>query len=415
MKFLLNPLTFYELHKRNNFNKIPPEQLENYQLHQLKKIVNYAYEKSSFYQRKYEEVGFHPMQIRTLEDISLIPILSKSELRSFGEEMSLICGNKYFVDKTSGSTNRPMLFYRTVHEKAYLNSKFLFALFQIGYRISDKTFSIGVPSRVVKSDSFIQKANVLKRMSLGFDLPIESIAKQFCLFEADLLYGYKSQLLQLGEFLIGNEVIFKKPRIVVVAGEIVDAISAKQLHTYFGEQVYIIYGSVEFNNMAYQKVAGQAYLLNETCNIIEQMPPVKNKIGEFIVTDFYLKTMPLIRYQIGDAGRISVLGQTKLINEIVGKIDNFAHTSIGKVYDFELIHLIEIIPSIIRFQIVQKELDSFEILVVQVDSTFNKESVELSLQAAFEGKLKFKVILVDKILPEENGKLRLMVPLKELR
>jgi phenylacetate-CoA ligase len=272
-----------------------------------------------------------------------------------------------------------------------------------------------VPSRVVKRDSFIQKANVLNRRSLGFDLPIESIAKQFSLFEADVLYGYKSQLLQLGEFLIGKGISFKQPRIVVVAGEIVDAISVKQLHTYFGEQVYFIYGSVEFNNMAYQKVARQDYQVNEACNFIEQLPPVKNEIGEFIVTDFFLKTMPLIRYQIGDAGTISVLGRTKLIEDISGKIDNYAITSFGKVYDFELIHLIEIFPSILRFQIVQKELDCFEILVVQVDSTFNKDVVEATIKASFDGKLKFMVILVDKILPEANGKLRLIVPLKELK
>jgi phenylacetate-coenzyme A ligase PaaK-like adenylate-forming protein len=415
MKFLLNPLTFYELHKRNKTRHYTPEQLENYQLLQLKKIVSYAFEKSSFYQRKYMAAGFHPSQIKTLEDISLIPILTKPELRIFGEEMNHTCGNKYFVDQTSGSTNTPMRLYRTVQEKAYLNAKFLYALFQLGYRITDRTFSIGVPSRVVKRDSFIQKANVLNRRSLGFDLPIESIAKQFSLFEADVLYGYKSQLLQLGEFLIGKGISFKQPRIVVVAGEIVDAISVKQLHTYFGEQVYFIYGSVEFNNMAYQKVAGQDYQVNEACNFIEQLPPVKNEIGEFIVTDFFLKTMPLIRYQIGDAGTISVLGRTKLIEDISGKIDNYAITSFGKVYDFELIHLIEIFPSILRFQIVQKELDCFEILVVQVDSTFNKDVVEATIKASFDGKLKFMVILVDKILPEANGKLRLIVPLKELK
>jgi phenylacetate-CoA ligase len=235
------------------------------------------------------------------------------------------------------------------------------------------------------------------------------------LFEADVLYGYKSQLLQLGEFLIGNGVIFKQPRIVVVAGEIIDAISAKQLHTYFGEQVYIIYGSVEFNNMAYQKVAGQDYQVNEACNFIEQLPPLKSEIGEFIVTDFFLKTMPLIRYQIGDGGSISGSGQAKVITRIESKIDNYASTSFGKLYDFELIRLVSNFPSISRFQIWQKELDCFEILVVQVDSTFNKDVVETTIRASFDGKLKFKVILVDKILPEENGKLRLMVPLKELK
>lgn len=51
------------------------------QLDKLKNEVSYAYENVSFYRRRMDEKGIKPEHIRSLEDISLLPMVVKTDLR----------------------------------------------------------------------------------------------------------------------------------------------------------------------------------------------------------------------------------------------------------------------------------------------------------------------------------------------
>src|SRR4051794_36814907 len=48
----------------------------------LKTVCRYAWEASPFYRRKWEAAGFHPDQLRSLEDFeSKVPVIDKQDLR----------------------------------------------------------------------------------------------------------------------------------------------------------------------------------------------------------------------------------------------------------------------------------------------------------------------------------------------
>jgi phenylacetate-CoA ligase len=51
------------------------------QLKRLKHIVNYAYSNIPFYKNKYDQAGFKPSDLRSLDDIRRIPFVVKSDLR----------------------------------------------------------------------------------------------------------------------------------------------------------------------------------------------------------------------------------------------------------------------------------------------------------------------------------------------
>lgn len=51
------------------------------QLKRFKDIVEYAYASIPFYTKKYDAAGFHPTQLKTLEDVKKIPFVVKSDLR----------------------------------------------------------------------------------------------------------------------------------------------------------------------------------------------------------------------------------------------------------------------------------------------------------------------------------------------
>src|SRR5437016_14280154 len=50
-------------------------------LFKLKRQVSYAWERSSFYRRKWQEAGVSPGTLKSLSDLSRFPVIQKSDLR----------------------------------------------------------------------------------------------------------------------------------------------------------------------------------------------------------------------------------------------------------------------------------------------------------------------------------------------
>ncbi len=71
-----------------------------------------------FYRRKWEEAGFHPEQLRSLEDFeSRVPVVTKQDLRdsqarvpSFGDYLCIPEQDVHHIHGTSGTTGRPTAF-----------------------------------------------------------------------------------------------------------------------------------------------------------------------------------------------------------------------------------------------------------------------------------------------------------------
>lgn len=67
------------------FNKevetMPESRLRNHQLDQIKWTVRHTYENNQYFRKKYDDAGFNPDSIRTLDDVKNIPFMEKQEMR----------------------------------------------------------------------------------------------------------------------------------------------------------------------------------------------------------------------------------------------------------------------------------------------------------------------------------------------
>lgn len=87
-------------------------------LGRLKDVCAYAYEKAPFYRRKWDEAGFHPTHLRSLEDFEdKVPVITKQDLRAsqaaaapFGDYVCVDDEEIFHVHGTSGTTGRPTAF-----------------------------------------------------------------------------------------------------------------------------------------------------------------------------------------------------------------------------------------------------------------------------------------------------------------
>lgn len=60
---------------------MPRSSMETLQLDRLKRIVQYAYDRVSFYKKAFDDIGLRPSDIRTLKDVSKLPFTTKDDLR----------------------------------------------------------------------------------------------------------------------------------------------------------------------------------------------------------------------------------------------------------------------------------------------------------------------------------------------
>ena len=85
MNPLLNPIFFSRLLKSyitdpSRLKRYTNEKLVRYQLVQLKKIVNYAY-KVPVYRNKYKNMGAHPRDIKSINDIKKLQLIKKEVIK----------------------------------------------------------------------------------------------------------------------------------------------------------------------------------------------------------------------------------------------------------------------------------------------------------------------------------------------
>ncbi len=91
------------------------DEITRLQEEKLKAIVQYAWDHSLFYKKKFEEANFTPDKIRSVEDISLLPFITKEDLREdqkafppWGRMLTLPLEECQRVHQTSGTTGQPL-------------------------------------------------------------------------------------------------------------------------------------------------------------------------------------------------------------------------------------------------------------------------------------------------------------------
>ena len=79
--------------------------------------VRYAWERSPFYRRRWQEAGVSPANLKSLDDLSRFPIVQKSDLRAaqerhppFGDYLCIEADEIARIHGTSGTTGQPTVF-----------------------------------------------------------------------------------------------------------------------------------------------------------------------------------------------------------------------------------------------------------------------------------------------------------------
>jgi phenylacetate-CoA ligase len=408
------------------------DELKSFQERKLSRLLGFASRSVPYWRDLLRHAGVAPDKVASVEDLSLIPISSKDDLRTHPLEHILATGcrrNRLVRHMTSGSTGKPFTVWRSVWEEHLINLFRIRAHRMAGLRVGDRTASVreksltgrdrGIPGQIR------QISGIYREYSINALQPPAHIVEELRKLQPDVISGYASTLSHTARLLIKGKDALIRPRMVITGGEVLDPRFRSFIEKGFMAPVFDFYGAHEFNLLAWQCPEGNNYHVCDDNVIVEILrdgkPVPPGETGEVVATALHSYTMPFIRYRTGDLAvrgpEFCVCGRPfATLREIKGREIDLLYLPGNRVlHPYEIVNdrVISNGDWIFQHQLVQLAEDEV-ILRIATDGQPEKDKVE-ALHQYGSGKLgpevRFRVLLVSDLPVEPGKKFRPYVPL----
>jgi len=403
-----------------------PDTIVAYQNEKLRSLIDYAYNNIRYYRILFESANIKPADIKCSDDLSLIPVTTSQDyrIRSVDEIVSRKVNQLKMVQRhTSGTTGRPFVIRRTKLEDHLINFFRIRAHRILGARFNDITASVGFVSSSHRKDNLVGRIRQVLGINRKFRIDCldsaSEIIRNINKIKPDILSGFPGALAYAAQN-IGDGEITRYPRLVITGGESLTPDRRKSIEDGFKRKVYDIYGSHEFNLIAWQcKKTGDYHVCDDNVifEVLKSGKPVKpGEKGEAVLTGLHSYGMPFIRYKLGDivtrGARQCLCGMPfSTISSINGRLNDYF-----VMPDGQLIHPDKIIVPIMenesgwfdQYQLVQVKKN---LVVLKIHPFFQPDTSQLNhveklARAVLPECVKFDIELVEELKLETTGKFR---------
>jgi len=407
------------------------EQLRRIQFAKLKTLLYHSYQTVPYYRNRYKEAGLEPDDIRSLDDLKLLPILTKDEIRNDHKRfLSEEPRTPVFKVSTSGSTGIPMEFHISQSAAAAANICRIRALEWWGIKLGDRELrfgGIGYPMgsgvKEFTKKHFISpvRKRIMNRRTLSaFDMSPQSMDEYWGFiqkYSPTYFFTYPSSCYLFAQYLREQGYDGKSLglRCVVTTGEILFDWQVQEIEDVFNCPVVNEYGCVEVGVMAYGHPCGTLHIMDDfiLLEVVKSNP--YNEYGEIVVTHLENWGSPLIRYNVQDLAVplddsspcIIGLGLSKL-KRVIGRYHDLIRLPSGRIVHGTYFEgLMRKVVGVQQYQVIQKKADLFEILVVS-DEEFTKDQEDFIRDKINRHLESAQVVIIraQSISKEDSGKLR---------
>jgi phenylacetate-CoA ligase len=405
----------------------PRELLRSFQLRKLKSVVQIAYDSVPYYRSLFDDIKLKPKDIQTLEDLPAVPITTSYAFRllPLSQSVSKRARIERLVKRaTSGSSGRPFIIRRTVLEDHLLNQFRMRAFRAFGVKSRDRLVHIRLVSASHQRENLAGHARQILGLYREYSVDcLQSAAEIVSLLNhlhPDIIKGYPSVLTYVGGYLQNNSSLNFSPRFLIAGGEMLNDFRRNQIQKGFQRKLFDIYGSHEFNTLAWQCPSTGQYHVCEDNVILEVIkdgrPALPGEQGEVVATGLNTYAMPFIRYRLGD---IAVQGMPSCP---CGATFATLHSIEGRAHDYfrmpdgTLLHPDRIVVPIMeaeaawfnRYRLLQ--INTHEVVLyiqpLQKPATEQLDRIRELARTQLPPEVHFSVELVDRLEPEEGGKFR---------
>ena len=408
-----------------------PQQLENLQNKKLRALIKHAYENVPYYHRMFRKLGLKPEDIKTKEDLSKLPILTKEDIkRNYPNDIKAKnYSNKAILPwSSSGSTGEPVQFFRDKLDLSLSWAAAFRGWSWAGYQIGDKYATLwGSLITLSEHKKLVKRVlNLLRRNLLlsAFDMTEENLEEYVNLlikFNPKFIRGYSQAIFLLARYLEAASISDIRPVAVLTTAETLFNDQRKLIEKQFGCEVYDAYGGGEAPAAAYECEEHIGYHVSAENMIVEFVRDGENvapgEIGKIVVTNLNSYASPFIRYEMGDIGKPSdekcPCGRgLPLISSIEGRINDFVVTPEGKViHSYFFPGLFKDFYNIKQFQVIQRTVDKLLIKIVAKNelTKSEEETILQKIRGVVGRNMEIEVVQVDSIPPTRSGKRRFVI------
>jgi phenylacetate-CoA ligase len=390
---------------------LPAGELEARQHRRLEQILRHAYEQIPHYRKAFDEVGIHPGEIQSKNDLVHLPLLKREHLRELSESIARSpAAARLQSSFTSGSTAEGARTY--FDDEAWLLGKYLLKLrarLACGVRPWDRIAQFQwIPNR----DTPFRR-HLLRQKSFGIDRDFDDVLSAARSYRPTVLYGFPGYLQKLGK-AARDEL---KARLVFASGEMMSARMRTAIEEAFGATVYDVYGCTEMKEIAWECEQRRGYHINADWLVVEILAKPSGDVpaGSIVVTSLYNYAMPLIRYVVGDIGRLVEgacgCGRTlPLMAPDTGRAVDYVVLRDGReVSPYTVMTPVEALSGVSQFEILQEDLDRLLVRVVPSPTwgEITRETIQRSMNEILPG-VRIEIALVEKIEQQYAGKYRIV-------
>jgi len=400
-------------------------ELEKMQVKSLRGILKYAYENVAFYHHRFNKAKVKPDDIKSVEDLRKIPILTKTEVqKNFNSLISKeIEMEQCRKEETSGSTGIPLTIIADKRSSYIVTANRLRHYVENRGKLFRDRFVLLISARRLSNRttylrSFLKHLGIFRRATMCTQDPIGDVVDRLVDFELDVIDSYPSFLLLLTRELEkrGNVI---RPRLVFASGELLDARSRKLINSAFETEMLDMYGCTEAGCIAWECSEHAGYHTNIDLVVTEFVKDDEQitvgEIGEIILTPLWNRAMPLIRYKVDDIGTPSndscPCGRgLPLIKVLEGRFEDFIILPNGRIISPIVVsRYFENIEGIAEYRIIQEAKDNFIIKLVLKER--HNDDIFLQLRERLSKGLGEDVTINIKVVDAipRNGKLRRVV------
>ncbi len=419
----INPVRAKRYLSQSQF--LPEEHVRANQWRQLQYLLHYVYHHNTFYRERFDRLGASPEDIKSPEDFTRFPPLTKDDLKTNLD--ALICQginrSELILRRTGGSTGVPVQLYQDRQcqsmKEALVRRHNAWAHFILGQKYAALWGDIKPSKNLMRMlfDKVALRTIYLDTLKMNAHNTWE-FARKISETRTRLLFGHGHSIYYFARFLRENGIDNVRLDSIISTAEMLPPEERHLVEDVFGNVVFDRYGCEEIGLIASECDAHEGLHLAAEGVYVEVPSRGDGIPGPMLVTDLLNKGTPLIRYEIGDIASFATglcgcgRGLPRLAS-LIGRTSDLLYTPEGNIIsgisilDTVVIH----IPGIKQAQIVQEQLDELTINVVK-DSHFSPESANrLKEQIAkyFGPKMKISVVFVDSVPLSSRGKFQFTV------
>lgn len=406
-------------------NHLSQEQIKKLQYKRLRQLVMYAKNNSPYFRDLYANISDN-FSLNELPPTNKVEMMQNfdnwitdntitmeriNEFTKTKENIGRMIDDKYLIFKTSGSTGNPAI---VLYDKKNIDVASAVAALRTFARKEDfkKFMKNGKKTAGVFANygfylacgmsRYLQLQMPRKKNKITIDVnkPEKEIIKELNDFNPSMLSGYPSNLALLSNF----KELTIKPDVVITGGELLTDKVREKLEEKFNCYVQTHYSCTEAGEIACE--CSEKHLhINEDWVIVEPVDKNNNPVGYGVLSDKVLITnlsnyiQPFLRYELTD--RIIVhnekckCGKSSLWLEIEGRTDDTLEFENGiLIAPMSFYKILEEIPEIKRFQLVQRSYKKLELRLIADDKKIAFNKATKSLQEFLNSKSIYDVELI---------------------